>query len=189
MRKRIGLALLLGSFLVMGQGQAKDLQSQTQESRKIIKGFGGNLKKTLVKAMKAGGPVAAIEACNLQAMPMTQEVALKNNMKVGRTSLKIRNYQNNPDVWEREILHSFEQRQANGENPKKIDHAEIVTENGKQYFRYMKAIPTGKPCLSCHGDNLKPALSNKLTEKYPYDQALGYKLGEIRGAFTLIRAL
>ena len=53
----------------------------------------------------------------------------------------------------------------------------------------MKAIPTAELCLACHGTKIDPVVAAKLTELYPRDQARGYKVGDIRGAFTFIEPL
>jgi len=49
----------------------------------------------------------------------------------------------------------------------------------------MKAIPAGGMCMNCHGQNLTSAVSSRLAELYPEDQAVGYMPGQIRGAFSL----
>jgi len=67
--------------------------------------------------------------------------------------------------------------------------AEVVEEGGKKEFRFMKAIgmpPLEQmPCLKCHGENIDPKVAAKLDELYPNDKARGYKVGDIRGAFTI----
>jgi hypothetical protein len=55
----------------------------------------------------------------------------------------------------------------------------------KTVLRYMKAILMSGLCLACHGSKLADDLSNKVNELYPNDQATGFKLGDICGAFTL----
>ena len=45
------------------------------------------------------------------------------------------------------------------------------------------------PCLICHGDNIDSTISTKLNELYPNDKAVGYKAGEIRGAFTITQPM
>ena len=56
-------------------------------------------------------------------------------------------------------------------------------------FRFMKAIPTGAVCLKCHGTDLSPAVTAKLTELYPDDKATGFKEGDLRGAFVVVKNL
>lgn len=52
-------------------------------------------------------------------------------------------------------------------------------------FRYMKAIPTDKVCLACHGTKVDSTLREAINNKYPQDRAVGFTLEDIRGAFTL----
>ncbi len=70
-------------------------------------------------------------------------------------------------------------------------YAEIVAEPNGKYFRFMKAIPVQDQCLVCHGDknNLQPEVKALLNERYPHDQATGYKVGDLRGAVSIKRPL
>ncbi len=158
-------------------------------SRQIVKSFMKQLKGVLIPAMKSGGPVKAIEICNTQAAAISASVSKKYNMKVARTSLKTRNPANKADAWEAQVLKKFEQRKAAGESVKTMEYSEVVSSNGEKVFRYMKAIPVGKPCLHCHGTQIKPAVKEKLAKLYPQDMATGYQSGDIRGAFSLSKTL
>mgnify|MGYP003340573505 CR=1 FL=1 len=53
----------------------------------------------------------------------------------------------------------------------------------------MKAIPTAEICTTCHGVSLKPEVSARLQQLYPADQATGFAVGDLRGAFTLSERL
>ena len=53
----------------------------------------------------------------------------------------------------------------------------------------MKAIPTASLCLACHGEQLDSITRARIEKLYPRDQALGYKQGDIRGAFTITQPL
>lgn len=158
---------------------------QVMEARGLVKQFGSNLKGELVKAMKSGGPTKAIEFCNLRAPGIASDVADASGWEVGRTSLKLRSQANRPDAWELKVLQGFEAMKVAGADPSKLEYSETVEVDGKKVFRYMKAIPTGKPCLNCHAATVKPAVEQKLQALYPEDQARGFNLGDIRGAFTL----
>ncbi len=177
-------AVLAGSY-----SGPDDQHKLTVEARTIVMGFFKQLKGTLIGAMKEGGPVHALGVCKTKAQPLTKAAADSSGWDVARTSLKLRNPTNKPDSWERAVLKDFEAKKAAGANPKKLEFADIVETNGKKVFRYMKAIPTGKPCLACHGTELKEPVKNKLGELYPLDKATGFKLGDIRGAFTLSKEL
>lgn len=187
MKKQAIFFLVLGGAL-SGSLHAEDMSALKAEGKGVIKGFFKELKGELMKAKKSGGPIAAVKACNTKA-PGIAENASKNGWEVARTSLKLRNEDNAPDQWELKVLKQFEARKAKGESPKKIAYAEIVNVNGKRTFRMMKAIPTAELCITCHGAKVKPEIVNTLNKYYPNDKAKGFKVGDIRGAFTLKKAL
>ncbi len=159
------------------------------EARGIVKSFATDLKQTLVKTMKSEGPVAAIAVCNVAAPEIAEEKSTGSGWKVGRTSAKLRNAENTPDTWETKVLAMFATRKAAGEDLKTMQFYETVEENGKKTFRYMKAIPVGKGCLACHGENIKDPVKASLRNLYPQDTATGFKVGDLRGAFTLTKPL
>lgn len=180
MRMPALIALTLFSL----SSQAADVQQLTAEGMALIPPFQQQLLGAVKAAMQEGGPAKAVEACNLLAPQITAQNS-KEPWKVGRTALKVRNTTNAPDAWERKVLEDFQKRAAAGEDLTTMKHAEVV---GNE-FRLMKAIPTGEPCLACHGSEIKPELASVIDSKYPQDQARGFKAGELRGAFTLRRPL
>jgi len=165
-----------------------DMEKLKGEAKEIVQGFFKELKGTLVSAMKEKGPAGAVDVCHTKA----QEITAKHNRegwKVGRTALKLRNPKNAPDAWEKAVLEEFDKKISEGADPKKLVKAEIVEEDGKKVFRFMKAIPTMKPCLTCHGEKVKEEVLAVIRKHYPQDQATGFKLGQLRGAFTLKKPL
>lgn len=180
---------LLGVMAAAVPGFAADDAERVAASRAAVKDFMGTLQGELQAAMKAGGPTNAIEVCNKKAPAIAQEVSKAKGFHIARTSLKTRNPDNAPDAWERKVLEDFEARKRAGEDPTKLEHHEVVTADGKQTFRYMKAIPTGELCLNCHGEKLDPKVSETLKRLYPKDQATGFKVGDLRGAFTISQPL
>jgi len=177
--------LLLGLVLLSSSAIANEHQQFTQQSQAAIKEFAGTLKGSLVAAMKSGGPIEAITVCNQIAPAIAAELSKKYGMDIARTSLKVRNPNNAGDAWESDILQQFESRKEQGEEIKTLFVSESITLAGNHEMRMMKAIPTGKVCLKCHGSNIEPSVQTKLDELYPNDQAKGFKLGDIRGAFTI----
>lgn len=191
--KRAATIALLCTLPLSVSFAGDDAKKYAAESKAVVKEFFGKLKGELGKGMKAGGPVNAITVCNKKASAIAVDLSAKHGMKVARTSLKTRNSANKPDAWERKVLEQFEERRAKGEAPAKMAFYEIVEENGKKDFRFMKAIgmpPLSKmPCLKCHGENIDPKVVATLDELYPNDMARGYKAGQIRGAFTITKSL
>lgn len=75
------------------------------------------------------------------------------------TSLDPIRPQNKADTWETEALHFVEQLGH--------DHAQSVSLiDGKEYLRYLEALPVIKPCMPCH-------------------EQQGYKVGDVRGAIAV----
>jgi len=170
-----------------------DMGQYKAEAKKITGAYFEELKGELGKGMKAGGPVAAIGVCNTRAPEIAMEQSQSSGWDVGRTSLKLRNPNNAPDVWETKVLQQFEEQRAKGEGPDALVHAEVVEDGGEKYFRFMKGIvmpPLEKmPCLKCHGENIDPKTAATLDALYPQDKARGYTAGQVRGAFTLKKKL
>ena len=187
--KFMGVALVSAVFAMAPLAQAADGDALKTEAVSVVKAFGGPLKKTLVGAMKEGGPVHAIGACNTKAPDIAATASTSTGWSVGRTSLKVRNPGNQPDAWELKVLKSFEQRKSAGESPETIAYGEVVEVDGQKQYRFMKAIGTAGVCLNCHGANLKPEVAAKLDELYPGDKARGFSKGDIRGDFTLKKNL
>lgn len=155
------------------------------EARSLVKAFGSDLKHVLKTAMKLEGPIKALEACNIQAGPIAEKNSSSSGWGIARTSLKVRNENNAPDEWESMTLRQFEQRKSAGEDLKTMEYSETVREGDKLVYRYMKPIPTAGLCVTCHGGDVSEEITTKVKSLYPNDQATGFKVGDIRGAFTL----
>jgi hypothetical protein len=179
----LGLAANAGA-----EEQPASSEALAAEARGISTKFAEKLKSELVGAIKVDGPLKAIEVCQIAA-PAIAADSSANGWSVGRTSLKTRNQKNVPDAWEKRLLDEFDAAKSKGADATKLERFEIVEKNGVRTFRYMKAIPAAEPCLTCHGEAIKEPVKAKLAELYPDDHATGYKEGDIRGAFTLSKAL
>jgi hypothetical protein len=165
---------------------AVDQAALTEEAKSAVQALGGTLKGELEAAMKAGGPVEAMSICNTRAPEIAKAVSAEKGLQVSRVSLKNRNpVMGKPNEWQTAVLNDFEAKKAAGADPATLAHAEVV--GGE--FRFMKAIPTAEVCLKCHGTDLSPAVTAKLTELYPEDKATGYNAGDLRGAFVVVKNL
>ena len=159
------------------------------ESKQSIKRFAKQLKNKLEQGMKTGGPAKAIHICNTAAEEISKQVSGQFGWKIARTSLKVRNSNNKPDEWEKKVLQGFQQQMKEGVAVNQLEFAELMENAKPPVFRYMKAIPTQGICLSCHGDKLSTDVVDKLHQLYPNDHATGFKVGDIRGAFTITRTI
>ena len=161
----------------------KDLKNK---AKNIIKQFAKTLKPELKKALKSGGAKHAVEVCNIQSPLITRNINAANyGWEVKRVSLKNRNINAKPNQWESKILKIFDKRATLGMKAEKSVYAKIVDKE----FRFMKAQITDGVCLTCHGKNVSAEIKQIINAKYPQDKATGYSLGEVRGAFSLVKRL
>lgn len=182
------LSILIGVSVLGGATIACSDQSQSQESleneaNQKIKVFATQLKSALVGAIQTDGLQKAVKVCEEQAPQIAQSLST-NGWTIARTSLKTRNENSQADDWEAATLQNFEQQHAAGADISTLSMSKL----NDAEFRYMKAIPTGQVCLACHGSSVDPALQTSINALYPNDMAVGYALGDIRGAFTLTKA-
>ena len=151
------------------------------EARQVANIYQSELKKSLLSAMRSGGPKMGVEVCKKKALGVAQEVGHESQWSVRRISLKTRNASNKPNENEGKILEHFEMQAAKDKSVQELEW--WGTNSGQQI--YMKAIPTSDLCLTCHGKNVDSELEAIISKHYPQDKAHGYVLGEIRGAFVL----
>lgn len=167
-----------------------DVEALKSEAAEIIKSFSEELQGALLTAMKEGGPVNAINICNEKAPEIAASAEAASGWSVARSSHKLRNPENAPDAYTAAAIADFVAREAAGETAKGFAKAEIVEEDGQKVFRFVKAIPTGQPCLNCHGgEDVKPEVVAKLAELYPDDAARGFSVDQMRGVFTLSKVI
>ena len=162
---------------------------EIQQARSLVKSFGSDLKQVLKTAMQTEGPLKALEVCNVQAKPIADKNSSVSPWKIGRTSLRVRNENNIADEWETSVLQQFEKRKKAGEDLKNMEYSEVIKSGDKSVYRYMKPIPTAGLCLTCHGTKLSNDVHDKVKALYPEDKAISFNVGDIRGAFTLIKTL
>jgi len=181
--------LLLSAFLLQaGQGQLASADEQVthnlSEAQKLAREFNARLRAKLHLAIAEEGPLGAIHICATHA-PGIAERLQEQHITVKRTSDRLRNPENAPDIWEQRILTFFEQEREAGADSANLEfYAQFIDERGT-VFRYARAIPTGAECLMCHGDNLAPDIAAELARRYPEDKAKGYMAGDIRGMVSI----
>ena len=157
-----------------------------EKSRELSMQLGKELKGELGAAIEKGGPVAAIDVCRTRAPAIAARLSAESGARVGRTALRVRNAGNAPDDLERAVLEQFAGDMASGRVEGPLEAAFEIKREGGIERHYMRAIPTEALCLTCHGETLAPELAAAIAREYPNDQATGFKLGELRGAFRVV---
>jgi hypothetical protein len=156
------------------------------KSRELSTQLGKELKGELGAAIEKGGPVAAIDVCRTRAPAIAARLSAESGARIGRTALRVRNAGNAPDDLERAVLEQFAGDLAAGGIEGPLEAAFEIKREGGIERHYMRAIPTEALCLTCHGETLAPELAAAIAREYPNDQATGFKLGELRGAFRVV---
>jgi Protein of unknown function (DUF3365) len=160
------------------------------EARSVAATVPPKLLSVLTDAITRSGPDGAIAVCRDEAPKLARAASQDTGWAIRRVSLRNRNPKAVPDAWERAVLEDFDRRAAAGEKPATLERAEIVQQDGGAMYRYMRALPTQELCLQCHGapERLSPAVQSQLKALYPDDRAVGYSVGQIRGAMTIAKA-
>ena len=161
------------------------------EARKVAGAVPPRLLTVLNEEITKNGPASAITVCNEKAPQMDRAASEQTGWAIRRVSLRNRNTKAVPDAWERAALEEFDRRVAAGDNPAALEKSGMMEEGNRKEFRYMKALPVQQVCLACHGmaDKVLPEVAERLRSLYPEDKAVGYAIGQIRGAITIRKSL
>ncbi len=174
-----------------------DKESETSESsramtddslcitvaRKVSSEFAKELKSTLVKAMKEGGAVNAINVCRTMAPEIAAKHTQAGVYSIKRVSDRNRNPDNLADSVELEIMARF--ADTTGEPQSYISRWVTAQDHGS--FVYYAPIRTGQVCMKCHGspETMEAEVRDILRTNYPEDRATGYQPGDLRGLLVV----
>ena len=139
----------------------------------LLAPFKTALMHELVEGLEAG-PVSAIGACRLRA-PAIAEALSVDDVRVGRSSHRLRNPANRAPGWVQPLLDRYRDTPA--------ERGSVVVPLGEGRSGYVEPIIVQALCLACHGSTLVPAVSDALATMYPDDRATGYAVGDLRGVF------
>ncbi|WP_341365750.1 DUF3365 domain-containing protein [Yoonia sp. BS5-3] len=170
---------------------AEEVQDLAQEGGQVIVQLAGALQAELQSAMQAGGPVAAVDLCNIEAQSITYDISDANEgWEISRSSHRLRNPANAPDAYTAAAIDDFLNRLDAGEDPQTLVRAEIIEQDDQRVFRMTRAIPTAGVCLTCHGaSEVSAEVADILADRYPEDMARGFSEGDMRGVFVLSKVL
>ena len=176
--KRIPLSLIC--LLVSLSAGAQDDERLTV-SRDAAAQLGQGLSAALLTSLGTDGPVEAIGVCSVEASPIAARLSERAGAHVGRTALKLRNPENAPDDAAREVMAAFARDLAAGATAPP-EHFQTRPDGSA---RFMRAIVTQPLCVTCHGSEIAPDVATAIARHYPSDQATGFAVGDLRGAFIV----
>ncbi|MBT8380249.1 MAG: DUF3365 domain-containing protein [Ignavibacteria bacterium] len=165
-------------------------EPQLLEMRSTAIEFMKELKGILIKEIQKGSVLNAVSICSDTAQMLTNNFGLQKGIFVKRVSFNNRNSNNFPDEYEKKILNRFSAMHNDGKLDQTTESIEIV-EGGAMYLRYMKPILIQAECLNCHGSGtqISPEIKKLISEKYPNDKAINYKVGDLRGAVSIKKVI
>lgn len=187
MRSTLPIMLLVAAIPLALSRIAHAAEDQVSAEHIALR-FQSELQTRLIAAIGAGGPVQAVAVCRDEAPAIASRLSRETGWQVRRVGTRVRNpLTGAPDSWEQEQLQTIQKRINSGETLSDIVVFERLTEPAGPAVRYLKPIATGPLCLTCHGpvSSQSAELRGALQRDYPHDAAVGYSLGELRGAFSL----
>lgn len=159
--------------------ETRDLASAKELGASIAETAQKTLMKNVAQAISKGGTEYAVEFCNEKAMLLTDSLSQKFEVEIARVSDRNRHLKNALSETELELFKEFL------ENKSMIDTL-IYSDNQLTYYKRIElTIPT---CLECHGNPETDISFNTLKiiqEKYPYDKAQAYAIGDFRGLWKI----
>jgi hypothetical protein len=181
------------AVLVMATSIASaDQIALEQGASEVAATFLEELGEAMTREMTKGGPIEAIIVCTKLAPDIAGRLSREHGWRVTRVGTRVRSpLLGMPDAWEQRVLAEFTERAAKGAAFTGMTHSEVVTEPDGQYYRFMKPIMVQPKCLLCHGssDQIPESIRIMLKQQYPFDRAIGYKAGELRGAVSIKQPL
>jgi len=151
-----------------------------ETAQALIGQFMGGLVGQLTAAIEENGPAGAVGVCSTSAPQLGAELS-KGEYTIRRVGTRVRNAKTNtPTEMELQVMQSLSK-----ESP--IYQGEI-----DGHAVYMKGVFIPGPlCLTCHGqaEEIPEDVKQILAERYPQDAAVGYAVGDLRGAVLVERKM
>ncbi len=142
------------------------------------------LSSNLQSALTSGGVTNALPYCSLAASPLTASVGEKYGVTLRRVTHRARNPKGKANAVEIAILDRYHDELGQGKvlNP-------VVTNlvEGTVTF-FAPIVLTNSLCLKCHGElgkDILPEDFEVIRKLYPQDEAAGFHLGDLRGAWRI----
>jgi len=129
------------------------------------------------------GLPAVVDFCHNNAQKLTDSIGKAHNVVIRRTSHKLRNGHNEPTDAERDVINKYLELQNENQG-----FEPIVKREKDGYIHFYAPIKIKEKCLQCHGkpgSEVHDVVLKKIKEKYPNDEATGFKKGELRGIWDI----
>ena len=156
----------------------------TQAGYKAIDHVGSRMVSETARELATKDTHLAVAVLHLKGLDLPKHVpGTPKITAVKRTSLHIRNPQNNPDGADRAALIKISDQLTDEGTVAKVLVQKIEQDGKPVEWRVYRPIAVSKSCLACHGDPTKfaPGVREALDQQYPMDQATDYSAQSWRG--------
>lgn len=150
----------------------------------IAKEAFSELSSNLQAAITRTGLNDALPYCSDRAIPITKGVAAKNGVGLSRVTHKARNPANKATDAELALMQQFQADLV----AKRTPTPTVVTNASQAVSVYVPIVISNPLCLMCHGKpgkEVSAELQSTIRRLYPDDQATGFALGDLRGAWRV----
>ena len=174
--------LLLG--LATSAGFSQTRPDPTKVGPQIIAEASGKLITALTEAIAKDGTASAIRVCFERAPAIAVEVGKSHGVTLRRASEKPRNPKNTANEAEKILLATFAADIQKNETPKPQTKTHL---DGTTTF-FAPIVISNPLCLQCHGApdrDIAPLTLTAIRKPYPDDKATGYKVGDLRGLWSV----
>lgn len=144
------------------------------------------LSSNLQTAIQQGGVSNALPFCSLAASPLTAGMAAKHGVTLRRVTHKPRNPASRADSIELGVLKEFTEALAATPTNPPPPMVTNLTDGTATFFAPI--VLNNELCLKCHGEagrDILPENVAVIRRLYPQDEATGFRLGELRGAWRI----
>ncbi|PJZ85803.1 Tll0287-like domain-containing protein [Leptospira harrisiae] len=174
------------SFWILILVFGSSCQTQNPDYEKIALKITNEAKTNLVQKLSAliaeGGTKKAIPFCKINALGITDQLGKKHRVELRRITNKPRNLSNFLSEEEKRIFLEIEKlKTSDGVFPNQ-------TFTSDDSVTVYIPIPVAGLCIQCHGEPNKDIKNETLVvldKEYPSDKAKGYRVGDLRGLFSV----
>lgn len=144
------------------------------------------LSSNLQAAIQSGGISNALPFCSLAASPLTAGMAEKHGVTLRRITHQPRNPASRATDAELAVVKSFQDALAT--DPAKSPTPMVTSLLAGKATFFAPIVIGNELCLQCHGEpgrDIAAADLAVIRGLYPQDEATGFKLGQLRGAWRI----
>lgn len=171
MRSREVKKISDAELMIKGESMGLAILQETEQT----------FQQSLMKAVQEQGTEGAISFCNLNAYSLVRGYQDSLGVEIKRVTDRPRNPADTLSAFEKEIFEAYEfaPEMATAQLQELDENTLILTK---------PIIISNGVCLNCHGktgSEISEATYRQIQSLYPQDQAVNYKIGDLRGMWSV----